>query len=1218
MTKKRPIVFVILVCLLISQFFIFGEGAKGDEAYAESPGSWDNVPTNEWMKYVDGNKLINNINIPGTHDSGTQYVTESFTLGAKCQYNSIYKQLEDGVRFLDIRLRNEKGKMRLVHGDIDCVVNEGSSTHLTFETVLQWVDAFLYHNPSETIIMSINENGTNTSKDHTFDDNLYDNYIKNSSVKWETSRTPKQLKDVRGKVVLMSRYGDNERGLDFKKWESKKDFSFSAGGGTAHVQDWYSITAFQRDDKWNAVTQMAVKCENGKYDSDSEYVINFTSATDGIPENVADDINENIRNYDWKLGVKYGWIPMDFVNTSLTKKIYKTNEFVGEPDYMTIKKVEYEKDDVVISGVFEKRNDGFNRKGNVLIMDYFPSNYQGESFVDKDPYCKGTFRSSLKDNSDEFTLRFPKSQIYPISYMIRLREETPSGVLQSYIEPSYINGDSDAYRNTPNLILPEWIKAQDKTIKMGVDYYSAYHYDKTEYSILDNYIPITTGSVKEYEIPNYKLNATYRASVYHEFLEAKHLYDQWYSQGIFLKPNILGIPDDVATSNVTYDSAHVSWNFVGTPENSSVKCDKFKVVVKKNGGDHEMVQYVSNNVNDADILGLEPATDYEVKVTAMGGELENPSEVKNFRTNDAPQLYLTPVFNYLEKASSVPLTATLSKSDAEDVKYNWYEKARSSSGSSSIIYNLTGSSINYVPATSKVMEVYTTASWITASNKYSDTSNKVFVYKDPSAPTGFTAKSSGLTWINLGWNMSDADDITGFEIQHDGGTITVPANQRTVTISGLEPGENYSFSLRAVGLGTGDHQAKSDDVNTTATTLAEAAPPKDVNISRTPADTAPFETDINYSATCTPVGDGELSYQWRINTGSGIFTDIKGATDAAYTLTPSKDNFGNEIYCLITNTLNGTSASAFTTTEHVTFKAPVINNVSVAPTPSHGAVSADLTWVNPELFGYYIIKVTPTGSGILGGKGLPSDSSLTDSAMRYVVKGEGKSGDSMNIQLNGLTPETEYEVRVENVMRDPVTDELLPADLNGILKTKFKTLEGAVAPIITDTPGPTMGAFKGDSVTFTATGEVSPTGTSVYRWSEMTSDLEKRETLSNGTVSGVEKLSSNITVSSGKDGNYYYLEILSTNNGDTKVASSDATKLIVYKEDDGSSGGKDGDKDNDPNGGRGDENSHDSNGESKGAWGANTGDQTFWLLWFMGVILCLVALGLLIRLHRRN
>ena len=79
----------------------------------------------EWMKYINGNLKLNQINIPGTHDSGTygiiaddsvveniaEYLRELGLLlklddikeaTARTQELNILQQLESGVRYLDI------------------------------------------------------------------------------------------------------------------------------------------------------------------------------------------------------------------------------------------------------------------------------------------------------------------------------------------------------------------------------------------------------------------------------------------------------------------------------------------------------------------------------------------------------------------------------------------------------------------------------------------------------------------------------------------------------------------------------------------------------------------------------------------------------------------------------------------------------------------------------------------------------------------------------------------------------------------------------------------------------------------------------------------------------------------------------------------------------------------------------------------------------------
>src|SRR5206468_7739138 len=100
---------------------------------------------NNWMTSLNGNLSLSQISIPGTHDSGA--LSEPFPGTAKCQNNSIAQQLNDGVRYLDIRLHYNSGtSLNTQHG----IVDEGQS----FDTVLTGaVLPFLASNPTECVIM---------------------------------------------------------------------------------------------------------------------------------------------------------------------------------------------------------------------------------------------------------------------------------------------------------------------------------------------------------------------------------------------------------------------------------------------------------------------------------------------------------------------------------------------------------------------------------------------------------------------------------------------------------------------------------------------------------------------------------------------------------------------------------------------------------------------------------------------------------------------------------------------------------------------------------------------------------------------------------------------------------------------------------------------------------------------------------------------------------
>ncbi len=56
----------------------------------------------DWMARLPDDMPLGGLSIPGTHDAGTQYVQLGFF--SKCQARSVGQQLEDGFRYLDIRL----------------------------------------------------------------------------------------------------------------------------------------------------------------------------------------------------------------------------------------------------------------------------------------------------------------------------------------------------------------------------------------------------------------------------------------------------------------------------------------------------------------------------------------------------------------------------------------------------------------------------------------------------------------------------------------------------------------------------------------------------------------------------------------------------------------------------------------------------------------------------------------------------------------------------------------------------------------------------------------------------------------------------------------------------------------------------------------------------------------------------------------------------------
>lgn len=93
--------------------------------------------TQHWMQYLPDDMQISQINMPGTHDSGTRYVEYSDV--AKCQSRSIPEQMDDGIRVFDIRCHyNSKHTgikdylyLQITHENAKCYIDSGNKYRIS-------------------------------------------------------------------------------------------------------------------------------------------------------------------------------------------------------------------------------------------------------------------------------------------------------------------------------------------------------------------------------------------------------------------------------------------------------------------------------------------------------------------------------------------------------------------------------------------------------------------------------------------------------------------------------------------------------------------------------------------------------------------------------------------------------------------------------------------------------------------------------------------------------------------------------------------------------------------------------------------------------------------------------------------------------------------------------------------------------------------------------
>lgn len=342
MRKKWRRIFSIFLAMAV---MITAVAFDSPKAQAEEAAPWTGVSAADWMANIDGSTKLSAINIPGTHDSTTQYVEGVAVLGdgfTKCQDKSVTEQLELGVRYLDIRLdgSSNDGNLYCVHSKYKCYEDSGKKTQLELQKVLQDCYAFLDAHPTETIIMRMKEDNGSIG-DKALQTYIHADINKNPKYWFVTNGRP-SLEETRGKIVLARYYqhgyadgvAENQAGLNFSKWPDQSGSSASSpayvkventgiGAASLWIQDWYGLAA---GNKWNAVKEGLDSPPNAEK-PDFTYFLNYLSSAGTMtkPSSIADTVNKNFSNYTMAYGKHYGWIVMDFVTEELARHVFESN-----------------------------------------------------------------------------------------------------------------------------------------------------------------------------------------------------------------------------------------------------------------------------------------------------------------------------------------------------------------------------------------------------------------------------------------------------------------------------------------------------------------------------------------------------------------------------------------------------------------------------------------------------------------------------------------------------------------------------------------------------------------------------------------------------------------------------------------------------------------------------------------------------------------------------
>ena len=312
---------LVLLLLLALAMIVVPLTETGDKTPV--PGSAD------WMAQLPDDKLLSEIVIPGTHDSGTQYVQLAFF--SKCQAMGIAAQLEAGFRYLDIRLGVDEHNdiFQLMHGFTKCMTGALAVDSLYLDGVLEDCYRFLDAHPSETILFAVKQEHGDESVEAF--ETMLDAYIRENEDNWLLTDVIPTLGEARGKLVLLRRYED-EAGLGSRAgipflWANQNghdDVALSAAaednGYTLYVQDRYE---YGTEDKWNAFTAgMDAGRSRGAEDISLSFLSTKGILAYGHPFAYAKTLNARLMQANLALD---GWVIVDFASAPLAERIYSAN-----------------------------------------------------------------------------------------------------------------------------------------------------------------------------------------------------------------------------------------------------------------------------------------------------------------------------------------------------------------------------------------------------------------------------------------------------------------------------------------------------------------------------------------------------------------------------------------------------------------------------------------------------------------------------------------------------------------------------------------------------------------------------------------------------------------------------------------------------------------------------------------------------------------------------
>ncbi len=210
-----------------------------------------------------------------------------------------------------------------------------------------------------------------------------------------------------------------------------------------------------------------------------------------------------------------------------------------------------------------------------------------------------------------------------------------------------------------------------------------------------------------------------------------------------------------------------------------------------------------------------------------------------------------------------------------------------------------------------------------------------FTATAPDAPTGATA-TAGIGQADVSWTDSAYDwgfPITGYTVTATDSTDALNGGQTctgastTCTVTGLTPGDSYTFTVVANSTPDSVSSDPSNAVNPTSKPVVTSSPT---------SQEGPVGSSASFGAAAS--GYPTPDVQWQISTDGGAsFTDIAGETTTAYatsTLTSADD--GNQYRAVFTNSAGTATTTVATLTVDY---APVITTSPASQSVAAGSTA---------------------------------------------------------------------------------------------------------------------------------------------------------------------------------------------------------------------------------------------------------------------------------------